>query len=68
MDYVKMNNPTIITISRFVKWTISKLGGTFFGIGGMSPLVAVGLCVAGALIEPLRWYLVGVATALLLLY
>ena len=63
-----MNNPTIITISHFVKWTISKLRRTFFGIDGMSPLVAVGLYVAGALIESLRRYLVGGATVPLVLY
>jgi len=38
-----------------------------FGIGGISLLVIAGLYIAGALVEPLRWYLVGVATALLLL-
>ena len=40
---------------------------TFFGIGGISLLVIVGLYVAGALVEPLRWYLVGIASALILL-
>jgi len=39
----------------------------FFGIGGIFLLVIVGLYVSGALVEPLRWYLVGIASALLLL-
>jgi len=38
-----------------------------FGIGGIFLLVIVGLYVSGALVEPLRWYLVGIASALLLL-
>jgi glycosyltransferase involved in cell wall biosynthesis len=40
---------------------------SFFGIGGIFFLVIVGLYVSGALVEPLRWYLVGIASALLLL-
>jgi len=40
---------------------------TFFGIGGVAVLVIAGLYIAGALVEPLRWYLVGTASALLLL-
>jgi len=39
----------------------------FLGIGGISFFVIAGLYIAGALIEPLRWYLVGIASALLLL-
>lgn len=39
----------------------------FFGIGGIFLLVIAGLYIAGALVEPLRWYLVGTASALLLL-
>jgi glycosyltransferase involved in cell wall biosynthesis len=38
-----------------------------FGIGGIFLLVIVGLYVSGALVESLRWYLVGTASALLLL-
>jgi len=39
----------------------------FFGIGGIFFLAIVGLYIAGALVEPLRWYLIGTATALLIL-
>ena len=39
----------------------------FFGIGGLFLLVIVGLYVAGALLEPVSWYLVGIASALILL-
>ena len=65
--YLKRNYPMIMTISRFGKWSFSKLKRTLFGTGGIFLFVVAGLYVAGALIEPLRWYLVGVATALLLL-
>ena len=65
--HLMMNYPPIITVGRFGKWTLSKLRRTLFGIGGIFLFVVAGLYVAGALIEPLRWYLVGVATALLLL-
>jgi glycosyltransferase involved in cell wall biosynthesis len=67
VDYLMINYPTIITIGRFGKWSLTTLKKTFFGIGGIAVLVIVGLYVAGALIEPARWYLVGIATALLLL-
>ena len=67
VDYLKTHYPTIITIGRFVKWSLSKLKRSFFGIGGIFLLVIAGLYIAGAFIEPLRWYLVGTATALLLL-
>ena len=40
---------------------------SFLGIGGIALFVIIGLYIAGALIEPLRWYLVGTASALLLL-
>ena len=33
----------------------------FFGIGGLALVTIVGLYIAGVLIEPARWYLVGVA-------
>ena len=66
-DYLMMNYPTIISIGRFGKWSLSKLKRTFFGIGGISLFIIIALYVVGALIEPLRWYLVGVATGLLLL-
>ena len=36
-------------------------------MSGIALLVIVGLYIAGALIEPARWYLVGIASALLLL-
>jgi len=39
----------------------------FFGIGGIFLLAIIGLYIAGALVEPLRWYLIGTASALLLL-
>ena len=67
VDYLMINYPTIITIGRFGKWSLTTLKKTFFGIGGIAVLVIVGLYVAGALIEPARWYLVGIASALLLL-
>ena len=66
-DYLKVHYPTIITVGRFAKWSLSKLKRTFFGIGGITLLIIAGLYVAGALVEPSRWYLVGIATALLLL-
>jgi len=68
VDYLKRNYPTIITIGRFVKWSLATLKRTFFGIGGIAVLVIAGLYIAGSLIEPARWYLVGIASALLLLF
>ena len=60
--------PTIITIGRFGKWALGMLRKTFFGIGGIALLVVLGFFVASALVDgPLRWYLIGVACALLLL-
>ena len=55
--------------NRLTLWSYPylMLKKTFLGIGGVALLVIVGLYVAGALVEPLRWYLVGSATALLLL-
>ena len=67
VDYLKRNYPTMITIGRFGIWSLAKLKKTFFGIGGIALMVIVGLYIAGALVEPLRWYLVGIASALLLL-
>jgi len=67
VGYLKRNYPTIITIGRFVRWSLVTLKKTFLGIGGIALLVIAGLYVAGALIEPARWYLVGIASALLLL-
>lgn len=67
VEYLKRNYPTIITIGGFAKWSLAKLKRTLRGAGGIGLLLIVGLYVAGALIEPLRWYLVGIATALLLL-
>ena len=55
------------TIGRFGKLCLTTLKKTFFGIGGIALLVIAGLYIAGALIEPVRWYLVGIASALLLL-
>ena len=55
--------------NRLTLWSYPymMLKRTFLGIGGIALLAVVGLYVAGALVEPLRWYLVGIATALLLL-
>ena len=65
--YLMTDYPTIIAVGRFGKWSLLKLRKTLFGIGGIFLLVIAGLYITGALIAPLRWYLVGVATALLLL-
>jgi FkbM family methyltransferase len=67
VDYLNVHYPPIITIGRFVKWGLATLKNTFFGIGGIVLLVIAGLYIAGALIEAARWYLVGIASALLLL-
>lgn len=64
---LKRNYPTIITIGRFASWGLTTLKNTFFGIGGIFLFVIAGLYIAGALIEPVRWYLVGIASALLIL-
>jgi hypothetical protein len=34
VEYVKVNNPTIITIGRFARWGLTTLKKSFFGIGG----------------------------------
>lgn len=67
LDYLNIHYPTIITLGRFGVWSLSKLKKTLFGIGGIAILVIAGLYIAGTLIEPARWYLVGIASALLLL-
>jgi len=67
LHYFKRNYPTLITPGRFGMWSLSKLKNNIFGVGGLSLLIIIALYVAGALIEPARWYLVGIATALLLL-
>jgi len=67
MNYLMKNYPPIGTIGRLGKWGLTTLKKTFFGIGGIALLVIAGLYVAGALVEPLRWYLIGIASALLLL-
>jgi len=67
VDYLKKHYPTLITIGRFGKWSLAKLKRNLFGVGGIALLVIIALYVAAALIEPARWYLVGIATALLLL-
>ena len=66
-DYCARNFPVAVTLGRFGKWGLTILKNTFFGIGGIALMVIVGLYVAGALIEPARWYLVGIASGLLLL-
>jgi len=65
--YLKKNYPMIITIGRFAKQSLATLKNYLFGIGGIALLVIIGLYIAGALIEPARWYLIGTATALLIL-
>jgi len=64
------------TLFRYWTWFLIELGytrglrqirRTFFGTGFIALLVIVGLYVAGALVEPVRWYLIGIASALLLL-
>ncbi len=65
--YLMRNYPMIMSTGRFVRWSLTTLKNTFLGIGGIFLFVVAGLYGAGALIEPLRWYLVGIATALLLL-
>mgnify|MGYP001060768290 CR=1 FL=1 len=64
---MKRNYPIVTTLGRFARWGLTTLKNTFLGIGGISLLVIAGLYIAGALIEPARWYLVGTASALLLL-
>ena len=64
------------TLFRYWTWFLLELGYTrglrqgfrmFFGIGGIFFLAIIGLYIAGALVEPLRWYLIGTASGLLLL-
>ena len=57
----------IITLARFAKWSLITLKSTLFGIGGILLFIIPVLYVVGALIQPVRWYLVGIASALLLL-
>ena len=66
MDYLK-NYPTIMIIGRFLKWSITKFKRNLFGVGGIFISIIIALYIAGALVEPVRWYLVGIASALLLL-
>ena len=67
VNYLKTHYPMIITVGRLAKWSLTTLKNTFLGIGGIFLLAIAGLYIAGALIEPVRWYLVGIASALLLL-
>ena len=55
--------------NRITLWSYPYLAfkRNLLGAGGAALLVIVGLYIAGALVEPLRWYLVGIASALLLL-
>lgn len=64
------------TLFRYWTWFLVELGytrglrqirRTFLGIGGIFFLAIIGLYIAGALVEPLRWYLIGTASGLLLL-
>jgi cephalosporin hydroxylase len=71
VDYLNIHYPPIVTIGRIVKWSLVTLKNTFFGIGGIAILIIAGLYIVGivgALIEPVRWYLVGIASALLILF
>ena len=67
VHYLKRNYPMLITLGRFGMWSLSKVKNNIFGVGGFFFLVIIVLYVVGALIEPVRWYLVGIASALLLL-
>jgi SAM-dependent methyltransferase len=67
VHYLKRNYPMLITLGRFGMWSLSKLKNNIFGVGGLSLLVIIMLYVIGAVIETLRWYLVGIASALLIL-
>ena len=64
------------TLFRYWTWFLHNLGytrglrqirRTFFGTGGIFFLAIIGLYIAGILVEPLRWYLIGTASGLLLL-
>jgi glycosyltransferase involved in cell wall biosynthesis len=64
------------TLFRYWTWFLLELGytrglrqglQTFSGMGGILFLAIIGLYIAGALVEPLRWYLIGTASGLLLL-
>ena len=68
VGYLKRNYPMIITLGRLARWSLTTLKNTILGIGGIAVIVIAGLYIAGVLIEPLRWYLVGIASALLLLF
>jgi len=67
VDYLKKSYPIIITLVRFAKWSLTMMKNTLFGIGGIFLFIVIALYIAGALIESVRWYLVGIASALLLL-
>lgn len=67
VEYLNVGYPTVVSVSQFVKWSLALIKKTFFGITGIAVLLIAGLYIAGALIEPARWYLVGVASVLLLL-
>jgi len=65
------------SLFRYWTWFLLELGytrglgqvrRTFFGKGGIFFLAIIGLYIAGALVEPLRWYLIGIASGLLLLF
>jgi energy-coupling factor transporter transmembrane protein EcfT len=67
VSYLKRNHPMMAAIGRFVKWGLATVKNNILGIGGIAIAVIVILYIAGALVEAARWYLVGVASALLLL-
>jgi len=67
VNYLKRKYPAIMTIGRLAKWCLATLKKTFFGLGVIFLFIIIALYVAGVLIEPARWYLVGIASAMLLL-
>lgn len=66
VSYLTRNYPSVVTAGRFGLWSLGILRRRLTGIGGIAILVVVGLLVAGALVPPLRWYLVALATLILL--
>ena len=65
--HLRANYPTLMHLGRFAGWSLAVLKRTLLGIGGIALLVVLGLLVAAALVPPLRWHLVGIATLLLLM-
>jgi len=68
VDFLTTRYPTISTLGRLGRWALITLKNTPLGIGCIGLVVVVGLYIAGALVEPLRWYLIGTASGLSLLW